>query len=177
MKESAELWHRAKSIIPGGNGLISKRPERYSPDKWPVYFSRAKGVEVMDLDGNKYLDAAQMGIGTAILGYTNAQVDDAVKSAIDKGVNTTLNCPEEFLLAQKLLDLNSFAGSVKFSRSGGEAMAIAVRIARAYTGKDKIAFSGYHGWHDWYLSANLTGDNLSHHLLSGDNSKRSSPEG
>jgi len=160
-------WSEALEIIPGGNGLISKRPERYSLNKWPVYFSRAKGIEILGLDGNKYIDAAQMGIGTAILGYTNSEVDDAVKAAIDKGVNTTLNCPEEFLLAQKLIELNPFAGGVKFTRSGGEAMAMAVRIARAFSGKDKIAFSGYHGWHDWYLSANLGGDNLRHHLLSG----------
>ena len=162
------LWTKSKNIIPGGNGLLSKRPDRYVPDIWPTYFSKAKGVEIWDLDGNKYIDMAQMGIGAAILGYCNDEVDIAVKEAINDGVSTTLNAPEEVQLAEKLLELNSFAGGVKFARTGGEAMAIAVRIARAFTGKDKVAFSGYHGWSDWYLAANLSGENkLSEHLLPG----------
>ena len=162
------LWKRAIQAIPGGNGLLSKRPDRYASDIWPTYFSKAKGVEVWDLDGNRFIDMAQMGIGTAILGYSDPEVDTAVKEAIDKGVNTTLNAPEEVYLAETLLRLNPFAGGVKFARSGGEAMAIAVRIARAYSGKDKIAFSGYHGWSDWYLAANLMGDDsLTPHLLPG----------
>jgi glutamate-1-semialdehyde aminotransferase len=163
-----ELWKRAIKVIPGGNGLLSKRPDRYAPDIWPTYFDKAKGVEIWDLDGKKYIDMAQMGIGAAILGYCNDEVDKAVKEAIDKGISTTLNCPEEVFLAEKLLELNPFAGGVKFARTGGEAMAIAVRIARAYSGKDKVAFSGYHGWSDWYIASNLTGENnLGDHLLPG----------
>lgn len=147
---------------------MSKRPDRYAPGIWPTYFSRAKGVEVWDLDGNKYIDMAQMGIGTAILGYCNEQVNAAVKEAIDNGINATLNAPEEVYLAERLLELNPFAESVKFARTGGEAMAIAVRIARAYSDRDKVAFSGYHGWCDWYLATNLGGENnLSEHLLPG----------
>lgn len=168
MNTGIKLWQKAKDIIPGGNGLLSKRPERYAPDIWPTYFSRAKGVEIWDLDGNKYVDMAQMGIGTAILGYCDEDVNDSVKDAVNNSVNTTLNAPEEVYLAEKLLELNPFAGGVKFARCGGESMAIAVRIARAYSGKDKIAFSGYHGWSDWYLAANLNGErNLSDHLLPG----------
>jgi len=163
-----QLWKRAVKAIPGGNGLLSKRRERYAPDIWPTYFSKAKGVEIWDLDGNKFVDMAQMGIGAAILGYCNEEVDLAVKRVIDGGVSTTLNAQEEVLLAEKLLELNPFAKGVKFARTGGEAMAVAVRIARAFTGKDKVAFSGYHGWSDWYLAANLSGDNnLSEHLLPG----------
>jgi len=165
--EGKKLWKRAIKSIPGGNGLLSKRPDRYAPDIWPTYFSKAKGISIWDLEGNKYTDMAQMGIGTCILGYADDYVDNNVKQAIDKGINTTLNCPEEVLLAEKLLELNPFAGGVKFARSGGEAMSIAVRIARAYNGKNKIAFSGYHGWHDWYLATNLVGDKLGSHLLSG----------
>ncbi len=168
MNSGRQLWNRAIKVIPGGNGLLSKRPDRYAPDIWPTYFSRAKGVEVWDLNGNKYIDMAQMGIGTAILGYSNEQVNSAVKEAIDNGINATLNAPEEVYLAERLLELNPFAGGVKFARTGGEAMAIAVRIARAYSGRDKVAFSGYHGWCDWYLSTNLSGaNNLSEHLLPG----------
>lgn len=168
MNYSRDLWKKAVSMIPGGNGLLSKRPERYAPDLWPTYFTKAKGVTVYDLDGKAYIDMAQMGIGTAILGYSDDEVNAAVKAAIDNGVSTTLNAPEEVYLAERLLALNPFAGGVKFARSGGEAMAIAVRIARAYSGKDKLAFSGYHGWSDWYLAANLTDEgNLSDHLLPG----------
>ncbi|MBT6051892.1 MAG: aminotransferase class III-fold pyridoxal phosphate-dependent enzyme [Candidatus Scalindua sp.] len=168
MKKGIKLWQRAIKTIPGGNGLLSKRPDRYAPDIWPTYFSKAKGVEIWDIDGDRYIDMAQMGLGTAILGYSNSEVNQAVKEAVDDCVNSTLNAPEEVLLAEKLLELNPFAGGVKFARTGSEAMAIAVRIARAYSGKDKIAFSGYHGWSDWYLAANLESDsNLSDHLLPG----------
>jgi len=176
MNSGLKLWQRAKIAIPGGNGLLSKRPERYAPDIWPTYFSKAKGVKIWDLDGNEYIDMAQMGIGTAILGYADDEVDKAVKEAINRRINTTLNVPEEVYLAEKLLELNPFAGGVKFARTGGEAMAIAVRIARAYGGRSKIAFSGYHGWHDWYLASNITGENnLSDHLLPGLKPKRVPP--
>lgn len=166
--EGLELWERAKKVIPGGNGLLSKRPERHLPDLWPTYYSHAEGVDIWDLEGNKYVDVSYMGIGTVVLGYCDKDVDNAVKTVIDKGINTTLNAPEELYLAERLLELNPFAGGVKFARSGAEAMAIAVRIARAYTGREKIAFSGYHGWSDWYLAANIADENnLSGHLLSG----------
>jgi glutamate-1-semialdehyde 2,1-aminomutase len=168
MNKGQELWKRAITSIPGGNGLLSKRPARYAQESWPVYFDSAKGVIVNDLDGNSYVDMAQMGIGSAILGYSNDRVNKKVKAAIDNGINTTLNAPEEVLLAEKLLDLNPFAGGVKFARTGGEAMAIAVRIARAFTKRDKVAFSGYHGWSDWYIAANLSSEgNLDDHLIPG----------
>lgn len=168
MNSGLKLWKEALRVIPGGNGLLSKRPQRYAPDIWPTYFSRTKGALVWDLEGRKYVDMAQMGIGTAILGYNDKDVNNAVKEAIDKGINATLNAPEEVYLAKKLLKLNPFAGGVRFARSGGEAMAMAVRIARASSGKEKVAFSGYHGWCDWYLAANLSGEGgLSEHLLPG----------
>ncbi len=168
MNAGLQLWQRSKKAIPGGNGLLSKRPERYAPDIWPTYYQRARGVTVWDLEGEKYIDMAQMGLGTAILGYADSELNDAVIGVVNDGVGTTLNAPEEVLLAEKLLELNPFAGGVRFSRTGGEAMAMAVRIARAYSGRQKVAFSGYHGWCDWYLAANLTGsDKLSEHLLPG----------
>ncbi|MCP3930798.1 MAG: aminotransferase class III-fold pyridoxal phosphate-dependent enzyme [Bacteroidetes bacterium] len=168
MNSGLKLWERSKKVIPGGNGLLSKRPERYAPDLWPTYYSKARGVEVWDLDGNVYVDMAQMGLGAAILGYSNKELNDSVNQAIANGVATTLNAPEEVELAEKLVSLNPFAGGVKFARTGGEAMSIAVRIARAFAGRDKIAISGYHGWCDWYIAANLTGENkLSEHLLPG----------
>jgi len=162
------LWEEAQSIIPGGNGLLSKRPDRYAKDIWPVYFSKAKGCQIWDLDDNVYIDMAQNGIGTAILGYSDDDINQSVVNAINNGVNTTLNAPEEVELAKKLLELNPSMGGVKFARGGGEAMSLAVRIARTHTKLDKVAFSGYHGWSDWYLATNLSSaSNLNEHLLPG----------
>ncbi|MEO9849684.1 MAG: aminotransferase class III-fold pyridoxal phosphate-dependent enzyme [Reichenbachiella sp.] len=168
MGTGQDLYKKAKTLIPGGTMLLSKRPEMFLPDAWPSYFKEAKGCEIVDLDGKKYLDMCIMGIGTNILGYGHDEVDDAVKKVIQQGNMSTFNCPEEVFLAERLVDLNPWADMVRFARSGGEANAIAVRIARAASGKDKVAICGYHGWHDWYLSANL-GDNdgLGGHLLPG----------
>ena len=160
------LWQKAKNIIPGGNMFLSKRPEMYLPHIWPVYFKKAKGCIVEDLEGKKYYDMT-MGVGTNILGYSNKEVDLAVTKAIRQGNMSTLNCPEEVALAEKLIDMHKWAGGAKFARTGAEANAIALRIARCHNNKSKIAFCGYHGWQDWYLSANLNKkDNLSDHLLS-----------
>ena len=163
-----KLWKRAKKIIPGGNMLLSKRSEMFLPDQWPAYFSKAKGCRVWDLEGNEYIDMSLMGIGTNTLGYGHPEVDGAVREVIDKGNMSTLNCPEEVYLSEKLIELHPWANMVRLSRTGGEANAISIRIARAATGKDKVAFCGYHGWHDWYLSTNLDNEsNLEHHLLPG----------
>src|SRR3989344_4781855 len=153
--KSQKLWHEAKKIIPGGSQLLSKRSEMFLPGGWPSYYAKAKGIAVWDLDGNKYLDFSTMGVGACILGYADEEVNKAVRGAIDRGSMTTLNCPEEVELAKLLLKLHPWAKRVRYARTGGEAMAIAARIARAHTGKDTIAFCGYHGGHDWYLSANL----------------------
>lgn len=163
-----KLWKRAKQIIPGGNMLLSKRAEMFLPNQWPTYFSKSKGCKVWDLDGNEYIDMCIMGVGTNILGYGHPEVDDAVRKTIDAGNMATLNCPEEVYLAEKLIELHPWADMVRLARSGGEANAIAIRIARAASGRDGVAICGYHGWHDWYLSANLGADKgLDGHLLPG----------
>ena len=149
------LYRKAKLRIPGGTQVFSKRPEFLLPEQWPSYYSKAKGAEVWDLDGKKYIDMSYMGLGACILGYADSDVDSAVKAAIDSGSMCTLNCPEEVELADLLCRLHPWAEMVRYARTGGEAMAIAVRIARARTKKDKIVFCGYHGWYDWYLAANL----------------------
>ena len=163
-----ELYRKARKIIPGGTQLLSKRPEMLLPDQWPSYYSKAKGVETWDLDGKKYLDMSYSAIGACILGFADQDVDNAVINAIVRGNMSTLNCPEEVELAELLCELHPWAENVRYARCGGEAMAIAVRIARAKTKRDKIAFCGYHGWHDWYLAANLATENaLDGHLLPG----------
>jgi glutamate-1-semialdehyde 2,1-aminomutase len=168
MGTGQKLWKRAKQVIPGGNMLLSKRAEMFLPDQWPAYFSKANGCKVWDLDGNEYIDMCIMGIGTNILGYGHPEVDAAVQQTVIAGNMSTFNCPEEVYLAEKLIELHPWAHMVRLARSGGEANALAIRIARAATGKDKVAICGYHGWHDWYLSANLGDDaGLDGHLLPG----------
>jgi len=169
MKTGQELYKKAKKLIPGGTMLLSKRPEMFLPEHWPAYYSKAKGCHVWDLDGNKYTDMCIMGIGTNILGYGNEEIDSAVKRVVDNGNMSTLNCPEEVYLAEKLVtEICPWADMVRFARSGGEANAMAIRIARAASGKDKVAVCGYHGWHDWYLATNLGNDDgLKEHLLPG----------
>ena len=168
MGTGQKLYKRAKRVIPGGNMLLSKRPEMFLPEQWPSYFSKSKGCEVWDLDGNKFIDMSIMGIGTNILGYGHPEVDEAVQKTIQAGNMSTLNCSEEVYLSEKLVELHPWADMVRLARAGGEINSMAVRIARASTGRDKIAICGYHGWHDWYLSTNLNNDkNLDGHLLPG----------
>ena len=161
------LYNYAKKIIPGGTTLFSKRSELHLPGKWPAYFTKAKGTYVWDLMGVKYLDMF-CAVGTSVLGYSNINVKKSVSEIIRKGNMTTLNCPEEVYLAEKIIKHHPWSSMVKFTRSGGEANAVAIRIARANTKKKNIAFCGYHGWHDWYLSANINSKkNLDQHLMPG----------
>lgn len=163
-----DLYNKAKTLIPGGTQLLSKRPEMFLPDYWPAYYDKAEGCYVWDLDGNKYIDMSYMGIGACILGYSHPEINAAAIDAIKRGSMCTLNAPEEVELAELMCELHPWAHMVRYTRSGGEAMSVAIRIARASSGKDKILFCGYHGWHDWYLSANLSADKaLDGHLLPG----------
>ena len=166
-----KFWNKANKVISGGGMLLSKYPERYLPDYWPTYFKSAKGCFVTDLNKNKLIDFSLMGVGTNVLGYANTKIDNAVKRIIPKSNMSTLNCTEEVSLAEKLVELHPWAHKVRFARTGGEANAIAVRIARAASKKDNVAFCGYHGWHDWYLSTNLNNKtekkNLDSHLIKG----------
>jgi glutamate-1-semialdehyde 2,1-aminomutase len=162
------LYQRARRIMPGGTQLLSKRPEMFLPGQWPTYFKSAKGAEVVDLDGRTFLDMSYCGIGATVLGFADPDVNAAVRTAVDAGSMSTLNCAEDIELAELLIELHPWADMVRFGRAGGEAMAIALRIARAATGRDMVAFCGYHGWHDWYLSANLGETTaLDGHLLPG----------
>jgi glutamate-1-semialdehyde 2,1-aminomutase len=162
------LYRRAKLRIPGGTQLLSKRPEMFLPEFWPAYYQKAIGAEVWDLDGNRFLDFTHNAAGSCLLGYADPDVNAAVKAVIDTGSMATLNAPEEVELADLLCELHPWAEMVRYARSGGEAMAIAVRLARAFRGRDKIAFCGYHGWSDWYLAANLAESSaLDGHLLPG----------
>lgn len=162
------LYAHAKTRIPGGVQLLSKRPENFAPGQWPAYFTRAKGCEVWDLDGNRYVDMCFNGIGACLLGFAHPRVTEAVTRRIADGGMCTLNAPEEVALADRLCGLHPWAEQARFARTGGEACAMAVRIARATTRRDIVAICGYHGWQDWYLAANLgETDALKGHLLPG----------
>lgn len=168
VRKSQGLWKKAQKIVHGGVPLLSKKPERYLRVGWPAYFKKAKGITVTDLDGNSFLDFTYMGIGANLLGYADDDVNGAVKRVIDDGNQSTLNSPEEVALAAELLRLHPWAGQVRYARTGGEIASVAIRVARAHSGKDTVALCGYHGWHDWYLAANLAQkENLDGHLLPG----------
>ena len=163
-----QLYQKARKLIPGGTQLLSKRPEMFLPELWPSYFQRVSGADVWVLDGKHYIDMSHNSVGVCTLGAADPDVDNAVRDAISKGVMSTLNCPEEVELAGLLCALHPWAGMVRYARTGGEAMAIAARLVRARTGRDRIAFCGYHGWHDWYLAANIAEQSaLDGHHLSG----------
>ena len=167
MGKGQKLYSKAKQIVAGGNMLLSKRPEMFLPEQWPSYFSKSKGCEVWDLDGNKYIDTLMMP-GTNSLGYNYVEIDEAVKETINSGNMSTLNAPEEVELTERLVELHPWADMARFARSGGEANSVAIRLARAASGKDNVAFCGYHGWHDWYLASNLSDTKgLDGHLLPG----------
>lgn len=156
MNKNKILWKKSKKIILKGNSLFSKNPENYSKN-WPAYFYKAKGCSIWSIDKKKYADFSYMGIGTNILGYSNSKIDNHVKKIISKGTMTTLNCVEEVSLSQELIKMHKWSSMCKFTRTGAEASAVAIRIGRIYSKKNKIAICGYHGWHDWYLSVNLNG--------------------
>jgi glutamate-1-semialdehyde aminotransferase len=155
MTSVLKLWKRAKKVIPSGNSFLSKNPSRFLVKNWPIYYLKSKGSIIWTLNNKKFIDFCFMGVGTNILGYNNVQINNSIKKVIKSGNMTTLNCPEEVYLAEKLISIHPWAKKVKFARTGGEANSLAVRVARATTKKEKIIVCGYHGWHDWYLSANL----------------------
>lgn len=166
MNVGQKMWLRAKNIIPGGTMLFSKNPDLFLPKKWPSYFTKAKDCFIWDLENKKYLDMSFMGVGTNVLGYANPVINNQVIDSIKKSNMSTLNSNYEIILAEKLVEIHSWADMVRFARTGGEANSIAIRLSRAFTKKDNIAVCGYHGWHDWYLSSNLTNKkNLDSHLL------------
>ena len=168
LNKGQKLWSRAKNIIPGGNMLLSKRPEMFLPGKWPTYFTKADGCYVWDLENKKYLDFSTMSVGTNILGYANKNINSEIIRTVKRSNMSSLNAPEEVYLAEKLIDMHPQFDMVRYAKTGGEANAIAIRIARAASGKDNIAICGYHGWHDWYLAANIKNNkNLNTHLLPG----------
>ncbi len=168
MNKGQKLLRKAKKIIPGGNQLLSKRSEMFLPGLWPAYYKKAKGCKVWDLNNKVYYDFAGMGVTSCVLGYSNDDVNKSLIKGLKNGSMCTLNATEEVDLAKELLRIHKWSGMAKFCKSGGEACMVAIRIARAYSNKNNIAFCGYHGWHDWYLATNMNNSkNLDKQLLPG----------
>lgn len=167
VSRSYALYAQALERIPGGTQLISRRPTRFAGGVSPVYAASAKGARFTDVDGNEFIDWSS-GIGSIYLGYADPAVDEAVIARISRGTIYSVNHELEIELADELIARVPCAEMVRYAKCGGEACAMAVRIARGVTGRDKILFSGYHGWHDWYLAANLdAGESLDAHLFPG----------
>ncbi len=163
-----KLLKEAQRVIPGGNQLLSKRSEMFLPNQWPSYYKFSRGCVVSDLNKKKYFDFAGMGVTSCILGYADRDINRAIQKGLRNGAMSTLNSPQEVELAKKLIKIHKWSDMVRFSKSGGEACLIAIRIARAFSKKEKIAFCGYHGWHDWYMASNLSNKkNLDEQLLPG----------
>jgi glutamate-1-semialdehyde 2,1-aminomutase len=169
IERSLALWKEAQTLIPGGSQLLSRRPQLFAFGVSPIFAEKAKGAYFWDVDGNRYLDMT-MSVGAVLLGYCDPDVDRAFDRQRRKSTIFSLIPPVEIEAARLLTQVIPCAEMVRFGKSGGEANAVAVRIARAYTGKGKVAFCGYHGWHDWYISANL-GDSrsLESYLMPGVN--------
>ena len=168
MNKGQKLLKKAKKIIPGGNQLLSKRSEMFLPGLWPVYYKKAKGCKVWDLNNKMYYDFAGMGVTSCVLGYSNDDINKSLIKGLKNGSMCTLNATEEVDLANELLNIHKWSDMAKFCKSGGEACMVAIRIARAFTNKNNIAFCGYHGWHDWYLATNMGNKkNLDNQLLPG----------
>lgn len=164
-KIGQELWAEAKKIIPPGSMLLSKNPDLFLKDKSPAYFFKASGCFIWDLEKKKYIDFSFMGVGTNILGYSDKDVNLAVKKVIDKGSCSSFNSKEDLLLAKKITEIHPWFNAARFGRGGAETNSIAIRLSRAFTQKKNIAICGYHGWHDWYLSANYNSKNLKKFLF------------
>ena len=164
---SMALYERAEQLIPGATQLSSRRPTRVAYGVSPVYAARAQGARFWDVDGFEYIDWIS-GIGAILLGYADPVVDAAVREQIATGKIYSVNHELEIELAEELCRAIPCAEMVRYAKCGGEACAIAVRIARGVTGRDKVLFCGYHGWHDWYLAANLAEEaSLNAHLFPG----------
>jgi glutamate-1-semialdehyde aminotransferase len=149
LSKSEALWERAIRIIPKGTQTLSKGPDQFVDGVAPKYLVRGKGCHVWDVDGNEYIDYP-MALGPFILGYGYPAVVEAVSRQMRNGNTFTLMHPMEVELAELLVDIIPCAEMVRFGKNGADATMAAIRVARAYTGRDHIAYSGYHGCHDWY---------------------------
>ncbi|HTT72468.1 MAG TPA: aminotransferase class III-fold pyridoxal phosphate-dependent enzyme, partial [Anaeromyxobacteraceae bacterium] len=151
IEASDALYRRAQGLIPGATQTLAKGPGQYVKGVAPKYLRRGRGCRVWDVDGNEYLDF-NMGIGPISLGYAYPVVDEAIRAQLEDGITFSQMHPLEVEVAERLRRLVPGAERVRFSKTGCDVTSAAVRLARAYTGRERVLCCGYHGWHDWYIA-------------------------
>jgi glutamate-1-semialdehyde aminotransferase len=149
--ESDKLYNRALGLIPSVTQTLAKGPGQWVNGVAPKYLVKGKDSHVWDADGNEYIDY-MMGVGPLSLGYAYPKVDEAIKKQLEDGITFSMMHPLEVEVAEMIRDIIPNAEAVRYSKTGADATSAAVRLARAYTGKNKILCCGYHGWHDWYIA-------------------------
>jgi glutamate-1-semialdehyde aminotransferase len=148
--QSDALWARAAGLIPAGTQTLAKGPGQFVRGVAPKYLRRGKGCHVWDVDGNEYIDYS-MAVGPVSLGYAYERVDAAIREQLADGITFSLMHPLEVEVAETIHGLVPNAEAVRFGKTGAEAASAAVRLARAWTERDRVLCCGYHGWHDWYI--------------------------
>lgn len=156
ISESQALWQRAAGLIPAGTQTLAKGPTQYVDGVAPKYLVRGQGAHVWDVDGNEFIDMT-MAVGPLVLGYAYPAVDRAIAEQLQAGITFSLMHPLEVEVAELVRRVVPGADSVRFSKTGCDVTSAAVRLARAYTGRDKVLCCGYHGWHDWYIGTTSRG--------------------
>lgn len=151
ISESEKLYKRSEGLIPGSTQTLAKGPTQWIKGVAPKYLVKGKGSHVWDVDGNEYIDY-NMGIGPIVLGYCYDRVDEAIRKQLEDGITFSLVHPLEVELSEKIRSIVPNAESVRFSKTGCDVTTAAVRVARAFTKREKVLCCGYHGWHDWYIS-------------------------
>jgi glutamate-1-semialdehyde aminotransferase len=149
--KSDELYNRALGLIPSVTQTLAKGPAQWVKGIAPKYLVKGKGSHVWDVDGNEYIDY-MMGVGPLSLGYAYPKIDEAIKAQLEDGITFSMMHPLEVEVAELMREIIPNAEAVRYSKTGADATSAAVRLARAYTGKNKILCCGYHGWHDWYIA-------------------------
>ncbi|HOI30331.1 MAG TPA: aminotransferase class III-fold pyridoxal phosphate-dependent enzyme [Melioribacteraceae bacterium] len=157
IENSNKLYNRALGLIPSVTQTLAKGPSQWINGVAPKYLVKGKGSHVWDADGNEYIDY-MMGVGPLSLGYSYPKVDDAIKKQLEDGITFSMMHPLEVEVAEMIRDVIPNAEAVRYSKTGADATSAAVRLSRAFTGKNKILCCGYHGWHDWYIA--VTARNL-----------------
>jgi glutamate-1-semialdehyde aminotransferase len=151
--EQSEAWlRRAEFSIPLGSQTFSKSRTQYPVGISPLYASKAKGAHIWDVDGNKYIDYVSA-LACVTLGYGDAGIQRAIKNQLSSGISMSLPGKLESIVAEKLIEMIPSAEKVRFGKNGTDATSAAIRLARAYTGKDHVLVCGYHGWQDWYVAS------------------------
>ena len=151
---AASLEHlaRAESVIPLGAQTFSKSRTQYPVGAAPFFAKRSHGSRTWDIDGNEYVDLVSS-LGAVVLGYGDAEINEAVTKQLHDGVTLSLSHPIEAEVAERMVDLIPCAQKVRFAKNGSDATSAAIRLARSFTGRSRIVVCGYHGWQDWYIGS------------------------